>query len=434
MKKNIILLASAMLVLTACSGNGNSTPEGSAASSKATGNGIALKKNNEGEEVSILHPEIQRYCDDMYAAAEEQGITGDELYKIRPTDKTKDGYLCPGVFATAYQGKDDGNDRDNFEPIELEWEAEGYEGEYVLKYSTSEDLADAKTKTVTEAKTTLINLLCDTTYYWRVESADGAKYSETGSFHTKGSFRDITCGPAYNVRDFGGKMTESGRKVKQGLVYRGGELTKTAFDGTIPNIQKHIVTCDDETIAVLHDELNIRTEVDLRTSGRETNNQSKSDLGDDVAFVQDPTGSGYATMWNQSNASTLAIYKDVFKKLGAATPDNAVYFHCWGGADRTGTIAFLLDGLLGVSYLEACMDYEFTSFDTIHTRIRQEAWRDNSGTYDFTGLTNGMMSSTYYAEDKTFSEVVEGWMKAKVGLTDEEISSIRENLLEPVAE
>ena len=415
MKKNIILLASAMLVLTACTGNGNSTPDGSAASSKATGNGIALKKNNEGEEVSILHPEIQRYCDDMYAAAEEQGVVGDELYKIRPTDKTKEGYLCPGVFATAYQGKDDGNDRDNFEPIELEWEAEGYEGEYVLKYSTSEDLADAKTKTVTEAKTTLINLLCDTTYYWRVESADGAKYSETGSFHTKGSFRDITCGPAYNVRDFGGKMTESGRKVKQGLVYRGGELTKTAF-------------------AVLHDELNIRTEVDLRTSGRETNNQSKSDLGDDVAFVQDPTGSGYATMWNQSNASTLAIYKDVFKKLGAATPENAVYFHCWGGADRTGTIAFLLDGLLGVSYLEACMDYEFTSFDTIHTRIRQEAWRDNSGTYDFTSLTNGIMSSTYYAEDKTFSEVVEGWMKAKVGLTDEEISSIRENLLEPLAE
>ena len=44
-----------------------------------------------------------------------------------------------------------------------------------------------------------------------------------------------------------------------------------------------------------------------------------------------------------------------------------------------------------------------------------------------------MMSSTYYAEDKTFSEVVEGWMKAKVGLTDEEISSIRENLLEPAA-
>ena len=59
---------------------------------------------------------------------------------------------------------------------------------------------------------------------------------------------------------------------------------------------------------------------------------------------------------------------------------------------------------------------------------------EKAGTYDFTSLTNGMMSSTYYAEDKTFSEVVEGWMKAKVGLTDEEISSIRENLLEPVAE
>ena len=79
------------------------------------------------------------------------------------------------------------------------------------------------------------------------------------------------------------------------------------------------------------------------------------------------------------------------------------------------------------------MDYELTSFDTIHTRIRHEAWRDNSGTYDFTSLTNGMMSSTYYAEDKTFSEVVEAWMKGKVGLTDEEITSIKENLLEPAA-
>lgn len=39
-----------------------------------------------------------------------------------------------------------------------------------------------------------------------------------------------------------------------------------------------------------------------------------------------------------------------------------VYFHCHGGSDRTGTLAFLIEALLGVSESDLSKDYELTSF------------------------------------------------------------------------
>ena len=39
-----------------------------------------------------------------------------------------------------------------------------------------------------------------------------------------------------------------------------------------------------------------------------------------------------------------------------------MYMHCTGGADRTGTIVFLINALLGVEEKLLIQDYEFTSF------------------------------------------------------------------------
>ena len=40
----------------------------------------------------------------------------------------------------------------------------------------------------------------------------------------------------------------------------------------------------------------------------------------------------------------------------------AVYFHCYAGADRTGIIGVMLEGLLGISEKDCSIDYELTSF------------------------------------------------------------------------
>ena len=343
--------------------------------------------------------------------------------------------MCPNVFATTYQGTAPDNDRDHFQPIQLEWTAPaGYTGKYTVKYSTKADLSAWNGVVVNENKAELVNLLTDTVYYWKVETETGNHDSAIGSFKTKGSFRTIQAGPAYNVRDMGGKMTSSGRRTKQGLIFRGGELTDHWFRGTNP-VQEHIVTCDATTVRVLHDNLKVRNEIDIRSPGAETDNQNHSYLGSDVAFNQLATGSGFASMWNISGGNKSNL-KTIFKMFGQATKDAAVYYHCWGGADRTGTSCFILNGLLGVSFLEACMDYEFTSFDTIHTRLRTEMVRDAANyTYDFTSLISAMKSSSYYNQSstKTFQDVCYRWCKGQLGLTDAEITAIQENLLEPAA-
>ena len=50
--------------------------------------------------------------------------------------------------------------------------------------------------------------------------------------------------------------------------------------------------------------------------------------------------------------------------------DYSLYFHCRIGADRTGTIAYLLEGLLGVSEEDRYRDYEMSVFFGLDERTR----------------------------------------------------------------
>ena len=47
-----------------------------------------------------------------------------------------------------------------------------------------------------------------------------------------------------------------------------------------------------------------------------------------------------------------------------------LYFHCAGGGDRTGTLAFLLQTLLGVSLEDALTDYEYSNLSISGERSR----------------------------------------------------------------
>ena len=62
-----------------------------------------------------------------------------------------------------------------------------------------------------------------------------------------------------------------------------------------------------------------------------------------------------------------------------------VYIHCTGGCDRTGTLVFLLLGLLGVSESDLAKEYELSSFSAIGAeRVR------NSTAYDYQGMTEAI--------------------------------------------
>ncbi|MCQ2799027.1 MAG: tyrosine-protein phosphatase [Bacilli bacterium] len=396
---------------------------------------ITLTSNSDGAEVSVLHPGIQDYCDAMYAAEAKENLTEQKKYQMR--DKA-----CGTVSPVTYQGKyyengvakqnREGNidyfgdsDRDNFKNVVLTYETSKSDAtSFYVEVGMKSDLSDAKVMQIDGKKIELGNLYVSKTYYWRVTDVNGKYHSKIGSFVTKGSFRNINAGAAYNVRDFGGKMTSSGKRIKQGLIYRGGELTPTKYDTGIA--QKHIITLDKTGKRIFHDDLNVRVELDFRNSGGESNNQNSSYLGTDVKYQREACSS-LGKFYN-GDASML---KRIYTTFANATTTSAVYCHCWGGADRTGTAFFLLEGLLGVSYTEALMDYEFTSFDSIHTRRRDTVVTDyNNYQYNFPSLLSDIKNSSYYSSTKSFSEIVEGWMKGKLKMTDTEIQNLKNNLLE----
>ena len=77
-------------------------------------------------------------------------------------------------------------------------------------------------------------------------------------------------------------------------------------------------------------------------------------------------------MWN---AQALQLYSAKFKSafdfiISNLRADRNVYFHCIWGADRTGAIGFLLNGLLGATEDQLYKDYELTSYSLAGSRVK----------------------------------------------------------------
>lgn len=164
---------------------------------------------------------------------------------------------------------------------------------------------------------------------------------------------------AWNVRDLGGWACDGGT-VKYGLLIRGGRIS--AADR-----------------AVLVGQLGVQHEIDLR--GKEGRDPSDGDvvvespLGGDVWFTIADKAASYAL----TPVATWQLYlRCVFD---AVTHREPVYFHCTAGADRTGTLACVLEGLLGMSQSDIDKDYELTCFysgtgtDALARRRNESDWK-----------------------------------------------------------
>lgn len=163
---------------------------------------------------------------------------------------------------------------------------------------------------------------------------------------------------AWNVRDLGGWACDGGT-VKYGLLIRGGRITAEDRD-------------------VLVGELGVQHEIDLRgMEGRDPSDGdvvTESPLGDDVWF----TIAQKAAMYALTPVETWQTYLRCV--IDAVTHREPVYFHCTAGADRTGTLACVLEGLLGMSQSDIDKDYELTTFysgsgtDALARRRNETDW------------------------------------------------------------
>jgi len=163
---------------------------------------------------------------------------------------------------------------------------------------------------------------------------------------------------ARNFRDLGGHVSEDGRRVKSGLVFRSDRLANLT-DGDVDRLR----------------ELGIRTVVDFRPE-EERDLTGHNRLPEGVATVTIPVldmpmaqsmykalGEGDFSAMPDLEEHNRSLVRDFAAEFGEALrliadEDNLpLVFHCIGGKDRTGMTAALLLALLGVPVDDVRRDY-----------------------------------------------------------------------------
>ena len=201
------------------------------------------------------------------------------------------------------------------------WETD--EAVSVLRVCETEDFSASLLFETEGNKLELNNFKAGVTYYWSVND------SEIRSFTTEDTVpRWIEAGGITNVRDAGNWNTKYGCKIRQGLLYRGSEMDI-----------HHTITENGKR--TLRKDLKIKTDLDLR--GKEALATPGSPMGEQVRFVSIPIGA-YAIFMQNNQKQCLEIFEFLSDES-----NYPVYYHCWGGADRTGTLAFYLGAVFGMS-------------------------------------------------------------------------------------
>lgn len=231
-----------------------------------------------------------------------------------------------------------------------------------------------------------------------------------------------------NFRDLGGYRTRGGRRVRWGQLYRSDAL--------------HDMTKED--VWRVREELGVRAVLDLRSSAEVTIDGLGPLVAPPVSYHHVPLFDG-----GESNVEPEELPRDLghqyFLLLRAAsrsvaraieivahTSEPAV-FHCAAGKDRTGLVAAVLLGLLGVEEADIVEDYVFTSrnLERIIQRLRRSA--------SYRTVLERLPPETLHAEPKSMvsflARVREAYGSIRSfalarGLDDETLARLEARLLE----
>lgn len=260
----------------------------------------------------------------------------------------------------------------------------------------------------------MCNFMMNTRYAWKVVADDNSEESQTRYFSTKDEYpRALYVQGTANVRDMGGAVTYDGRRLRQGRIYRGGELESSV------DLQYLISERGRRT---LHDVLKIKSEMDLRADAVGVHTQTN--IGDDVFFNVYPTA-GYESFLEVIKYEDRAKNaRDIFEFL-ADENNYPIYMHCTAGADRTGTIAYLIQTLCEVKMEYRILDYNITSLSLMDLRYQSKRmfFFDGWFTEEERKLDDEAMS-------KLAKERAEDFLVNKCGVSHESIEKIRQIMLE----
>ncbi len=216
----------------------------------------------------------------------------------------------------------------------LRWTAEGV-AQYTVELSEGPDFSFCRVYHTGQTCLEVTNLKIGQTYFWRVNGSAASCFTTEDN-----AFRFIEIDGLPNVRDIGGIH------IRQGLLYRGSEM----------DWEYHITPAGKRTFC---EELGIKTQLYLRKEMQRTEMQLErvhSVAGEGVLFKRLPYRP-YKEVFEPEHRENI---RHIFDFL-ADEVNYPIYFHCRGGADRTGMIALYLRALAGEPQEAIFTDYELTS-------------------------------------------------------------------------
>ncbi len=302
-------------------------------------------------------------------------------------------------------------------PVIIQWTSDADVDYFKVSYADNESFSGALDFKVDKNERTynIYNLYSNKQYYVKVEEflLDGSTKTQNLSFKTADvAARLMHIENIMNVRDLGGYNSLLGGKIKQGNIYRGSAFEDIAYD----------LSLNEDGKRVLSEEMGIKTEIELRYQF-EINSQSGSSATRTQSLI---SGAAYKLLpidvydevFKTANTTCRQSYLQTFSML-AVESNYPFYIHCQNGADKTGSIAFFINALLGASYEDLRYDYELTSFTKCGLR---GADRNQNYSVHFQAIYNGLMA--YGSEGDSIAACAEKFLKT-VGITDEQISEIR---------
>jgi len=228
--------------------------------------------------------------------------------------------------------------------------------------------------------------------------------------------RNLVVEGVENFRDIGGwgKVVDGKYKtfMKQGMLYRSGR-----FNADKENPVK--VTITENGLYEVANHLKIKTEIDLRrSSNNEIGSLTSSVLGEFVNYHNLPmyfggnniltfTGKASKDDYQYDNPAAIKQFFDIL----AVEENYPINFHCSIGKDRTGCMAYLIEGLLGFDQEIMYRDYMFTNFA-------------DAGMCKMTDITDRYGKTLDDYEGENLQEKVYGYLNNVIGVSKENLDNI----------